>query len=174
VPRRRLRRLYAASLALWERARREHSSPRELGLSIGVGVFAGCTPLYGAHMWVALGLATVLRLNRLWAFVGSRVSFTPVFAWIAFCEIESAHRLRTGEWAPLSPREALSHGRELLADWMLGTLLVGVALGSTVGLIAYGLARCARGHAWGRPPAALSAPAPPPAAARPPSSGSPP
>jgi len=175
VPRPRpwLRRLYAATLDLWERAKREHSSPRELAWSVGVGVFSGCTPFYGAHLWIALGLATLFRLNRLWAFVGSRVSVTPVFAWIAFCEIEGAHRLRTGAWTPLSPRDALGHGRELLGDWMLGTLLIGCALGAAVGVVAYVLARRAPERQL-QPAIALSDSPPTPDAPRPRSSGSPP
>lgn len=139
--RRSLRRFRSVTLQLWERAKREHSTPGELALSVGVGVFAGCTPFYGLHMWVALGLATLFRLNRLWAFVGSRISFTPIFAWIAFCEIESAHRLRTGAWARLAPHDALDHGRELLRDWMIGTPIVGFALGAATALLAYAVAR---------------------------------
>jgi uncharacterized protein (DUF2062 family) len=126
---------------LWERARHEHSTPRELGWSIAVGVFAGCTPFLGLHMWIALAFATVLRLNRLWAFVGSRISFTPLFAFIAFCEIECAHRIRTRTWVPLSPQNALEHGKELLGDWLVGTVLVGGTLGATLGLAAFVAAR---------------------------------
>jgi uncharacterized protein (DUF2062 family) len=131
-----LRRWLETLVGLWERAKNERSTPYELGWAIGVGVFAGCTPFFGFHMWVALALATLLRLNRLWAFVGSRVSFTPLFAFITFCEIESAHLLRTGTWAPLTPHDALDHGKELLADWFLGTILVGVMLGAALGLAA--------------------------------------
>ena len=63
---------------LWERARREHSSPREIGLAVGVGAFVACTPLIGFHLWLALGFATLLKLNRLWAMIGSRLSTTPI------------------------------------------------------------------------------------------------
>ena len=68
--------------------------PREVAWSVAVGVFCGCSPFIGLHMWMALGLATALRLNRLWAFVGSRVSSSILVAWIAFSEVELAHRLR--------------------------------------------------------------------------------
>ncbi len=126
---------------LWERAKREHSSPSEVGWSVAVGVFSGCTPFLGVHMWIALGLATVLRLNRLWAFLGSRVSSNVLFVWIAFSEIEVAHRVRTGAWAPLAPADALDHGRELFGDWLLGALAVGSALAALLGAVAYFLSR---------------------------------
>jgi len=159
--------LAAGLRALWRRALDEHSTPGELGASVAVGVLVACTPLVGAHMWIALALATALRLNRLWAVVGSRASFTPIFVWIAFSEIESGHRLRTGAWAPLRPRDALAHGRELLADWALGTAVVGAAMAVCAGLAAFAVAR-----RWQRLPRATR-PRPSPDVPRRPSSESP-
>jgi len=161
-----LRRLSARDL--WERALREHSTPAEIGLAVAIGVFSACTPFLGAHMWIALALATIFRLNRLWAFIGSRFSFLPVFAWVSFCEIEGAHRLRTGSWVPLAPREALAHGSELFADWLVGTVLVGGTLAAMAGLLAYEAARRWKKRVTGRtlagspPPSSESPPSAPP------------
>jgi uncharacterized protein (DUF2062 family) len=138
-------RLKQAAVALWERARTERSSPRELACSFGLGVFSGCTPAFGFHMWVAIGLASILRLNRLWALLGSRVSFTPLYAWIVFCEIETAHRLRFGTWAPLAWKEAVAHAPQLLGDWLLGVALLGTAAGLVAGCVAYACALRWRG-----------------------------
>lgn len=132
-----LRQAGSRTKRLWELAKREHSTPREVGWSVGLGVFCGCTPFLGLHMWIALGLASLFRLNRLWAFLGSRVSSNVIFAWIAFSEIEAAHRLRTGQWAPLTPRDALTNGRQLVHDWLLGAALVGGLLGAVLGFFAY-------------------------------------
>jgi uncharacterized protein (DUF2062 family) len=125
---------------LFDRARSEHSSPPKVGFSVAAGVFSGCTPFLGLHMWIALGLATIFRLNRLWAFLGSRTPILPVFMWIAFCEIELGHRLRTGSWAAIEPREALTHGPQLFHDWLLGAAFVATTLGALAGLLAYRLA----------------------------------
>ena len=152
---------------LWQRAKREHSTPREVGWSVAVGVFCGCTPFLGLHMWMALGLATVFRLNRLWAFLGSRVSVSVLLAWLAFSEIELAHRVRTGAWMPTTPEEALAHGWQLFGDWLIGAAFVGAALGALLGLVAYGVARRWRPEAVSLTPRKLEAPLPP-------SSGSPP
>jgi uncharacterized protein (DUF2062 family) len=161
-------RLKQGALALWDRARREHSTPREIGCSVGLGVFSGCTPFFGFHMWVAIGLASLFRLNRLWAFLGSRVSFTPLFAVIAFCEIECAHRLRTGAWAALSLQQASAQGWDWLTDWVLGTAIIGTALGLVIGVVAYLAARgftrrtpdAARSPSSESPPTAPPAPTP--------------
>jgi uncharacterized protein len=126
------------------RARREHSTPREMAWSVAIGVFCGTSPFIGLHMWMALGLATVLRLNRLWAFVGSRVSTSILIVWIAFSEIELAHRLRTGAWMALSfdpTAHMLDHGWQVFGDWVLGWTMVGALLATGVGFVAFGAAR---------------------------------
>ena len=168
-----LRRLAGAGLRLWELARKEHCAPHEVGWAVGVGVFVGCTPLVGLHAGVAFVAATVLRLNRLWAIAGSRVSFVPLFALISFAEIQTAHHLRTGEWAELSLRDMAARGAELATDWVVGCVFVGGLLGVAVGCAAYGLAR-----RWGPAPpspprpSSVKTPSVPPAAL-PPSSGFP-
>jgi uncharacterized protein (DUF2062 family) len=136
-----VRRWLRALAGFWERARHEHATPREIGWAVAAGVFSGCTPFVGLHLGIAVGLATLLRLNRLWAALGSRVSFTPLLAGIAFSEIELAHRVRTGAWVPLAPHEALLHGKELLVDWMLGSVPVGALLAGVLGLVARAVAR---------------------------------
>jgi len=126
---------------LWRRAVDEHSTPREVAWSLALGVFCGCTPFVGLHMWIALALATIFRLNRLWAFLGSRVSSNVFFVWIAFAEIELGHRLAAGTWVSLAPREALAHGRELVFDWLLGAAIVGSLLAAIAGVVGYFAAR---------------------------------
>jgi uncharacterized protein (DUF2062 family) len=153
---------------LWRRALYEHASPPEIGWAVALGVFSGCSPLLGLHMWIALALATLFRVNRVWAFVGSRVSSNVFFAWIAFAEIELAHRLRTGGWAPLEPREALAHGRQLITDWFIGAAFVGAALGAALGAAAYlGMRRWRRLNPHTplapQPPTSESRPSAPPA-----------
>jgi uncharacterized protein (DUF2062 family) len=138
-----------------------------MGWSVAIGVFSGCTPFLGLHMWIALALATLFRLNRLWAFIGSRISSNIVFVWIAFVEIELAHHVRTGAWASLAPRDALDHGGQLFGDWLLGSLAVGLALGAALGVVAYFVARrwalSRRRPGEPRPPSSESRPSAPPA-----------
>lgn len=149
-------------LGLFESARREQGSPHKIALSVAAGVFAACTPLWGFHMWIALGLATLFRLNRLWAFLASRLSFGPVFLWITFSEIEVGQRLRTGAWAVLALKDALAHGHELLADWVLGAGIVGGALAALAGIATYPLAVSWRRRAAVLPPTLECPPSAPP------------
>jgi uncharacterized protein (DUF2062 family) len=134
-------RLYARIRAIWLAALREHTSPRELAASVALGVFIGCTPLIGFHGWLGIGAATLLRLNRLWALIGTRISMLLFLPWIILAEVQTSHRLRTGAWAPLSAKDAIEHAREWLLDWCLGTIPVGTFLALALGGVAYGYAR---------------------------------
>ena len=126
--------------ALFEHAKNENSSPRKVGFSVGAGVFVGFTPFIGFHIWIALAVATVCRLNRLWAALGSHASPLPIFVWASFCEIELGHRLRDGSWIALSPQDAFAQRNQLFGDWVLGSSLVATALALVAGLVAYALA----------------------------------
>jgi uncharacterized protein (DUF2062 family) len=153
-----LRRWWKRVRQLWELAKREHATPHQIGWAVGIGAFCGCTPAVGFHGWVAVGAATILRLNRLWAWIGSRISNIVVLPFIVWAEIEIAHWLRTGQTVVLDRHTILKEAHLLLLDWCLGTPIVGVALGLTCGLIAYGISRFRRKPA---PDPSLSSGSPP-------------
>jgi uncharacterized protein len=160
-------RFWQGTRDLWARAKREHSTPREVGWSVAVGVFCGCSPFVGLHMWIALALATALRLNRLWAVVGSRVSMSVFLPWIAFSEIEIGHRLRAGAWMALTPDQVRAHvldqGWRLFGDWLLGSVFFGATLAALLGACAFRAA-----HRWQRVKLRkLEAPLLPPSGSRP-------
>jgi uncharacterized protein (DUF2062 family) len=134
------RRLWDKLKALWRLARSERASPREIGWAVAIGAFAGCTPAVGFHGWVALALATLFRKNRLFAWLGSRVSNILILPFIAFAEVEIAHRFRTGIWVSLELDRALEQAGGLLLDWCLGTIPVGGAIALVLGLGAWAVA----------------------------------
>lgn len=135
------RRLLEHARTLWRLAIRERASPRQIALAVWVGVFVGCTPAIGFHAGVAALAATVVRLSRLWAIIGSRVSNFVMLPWIVLAEIQVAHRLRTGEWTALNTHTVLQHTSELMLDWCIGTLPIGALLATLLGALAYVLAR---------------------------------
>jgi len=144
---------------LWKLAKTERASPPQVAWAVGVGVFAGCTPAVGVHGWVAVGAATLFRLNRLYAFLGSRISSIVILPWIVLAEIQVAHRIRTGSFVALTKKDVLDHAREYLLDWCIGTLPVGGALAAIFALSAYAWAvRRARRERSEQPPAEDPAP----------------
>ncbi len=127
--------------ALWRRAKSERASPAQIGWAVGVGCFLGCSPAIGFHGGLAVAAATVLRLNRLWAWLGSRSSNIFVLPFLAAAEVEVAHRLRTGDWVTLDRAHLLEGAHKLVLDWLLGMIPVGVPLSVLLGALAYAWAR---------------------------------
>lgn len=140
---------------------REHASPSRLALAVGVGALAGSSPLVGLHALVAVGIASLTRLNRVAAFAGSNVSIGPMMPLLFAAELAIGSRLLgialPTTW-PHSPTEAFSGAAKAL--W-IGWLFVGTASAALLGGITYVAAR-ARDR---RAAALLSAPADPPASA---------
>ena len=126
---------------LWHRAKTERASPREVGEAVFLGVFAGCTPAVGIHGWVAFLLATVCKRNRLYAWLGSRVSNFLIMPFIVIAEIQCSRYLRTGKTVELRRETVLDEAPTLLLDWTLGSVLVGIVLGLVIGGLAYLWAR---------------------------------
>jgi uncharacterized protein (DUF2062 family) len=133
---------------LWNRARAEHASPRQIAGAVAVGLLACCSPMLGFHCFIALGLATLFRVNRLWAAVASQASiFGLLRAPIVFAEIELGHYGRTRAWAPLDLRTIVVRAPSLMLDWALGAIpfcLVAAALGGLVTYAALGLVAAIR------------------------------
>lgn len=127
------RRLWEKIKLLYKLAKSERATPREIFWAVFVGVFAGCTPAVGVHGPLALALATLLRKNRLFAWLGSRISNVALLPLIVIAEVQISHRVRTGAWLELDREHVYDKAHELLLDWCLGTIPVGCALGLLVG-----------------------------------------
>ncbi len=147
------RRLWEKLALIWKLAKSERASPREVGWAVFWGVLAGCSPAVSFHGPLAIGLATLLRKNRLWAWIGSRVSNVMILPFIAIGEIQLSHWARTGTFVQLAHDEVFRRAPELLLDWCLGTIPVGVALGAVFGLAAFAWARRRDARATPRAPA---------------------
>jgi uncharacterized protein (DUF2062 family) len=121
---------------LWRRARAENASPPQIAGAVACGLVACCSPMLGFHCFIALGLATLFRVNRLWAAVASQASiFGLLRAPIVFAEIEIGHYARVRSWAPLELSTIVTRAPSLMLDWVLGSIpfcLVIAALGGAV------------------------------------------
>jgi uncharacterized protein (DUF2062 family) len=135
------RRLWEKIKTLWKLAMSERASPREIGWAVAIGAFAGCTPAIGFHGAVAIAIATVFKKNRLFAWLGSRISNMVFLPFIAIAEVQLSHRLRTGAWVTLDQEHAVAQAGTLLLDWCLGTIPVGAFIGFVMGMASWVLAR---------------------------------
>jgi uncharacterized protein len=137
------RRLWQKIKALWLLAKNERAAPMEIFWAVFIGAFAGCTPAVGVHGALAIGLATLFRKNRLFAWLGSRISNMVFLPFIAYAEVQVAHRIRTGEWVEMTVDrdKALVQAAQLLLDWCLGTIPVGIVIGAAVGMLGWAWAK---------------------------------
>lgn len=165
-----LRRLLEKIKLVWKLAKSERATPREIGWAVAIGAFAGCSPAVGLHGPLAMALATLARKNRLFAWLGSRVSNPTILPFIVLAEVQIARWLRTGAFVEITRESILTQAPHLLLDWCLGTVPVGAALAIVMGLASYVVARRRDARARKSREAATTTPAP--AADPPPSSGS--
>lgn len=118
---------------------RNRSHPLKLALAGSLGVFLGTLPLIGCHTIVILYLASYFRLNKMLAITTSQICMPPIVP--AIC-IETGYYLRYGRFLTLDNASSfLSNasfldlgymGAQRLAEWFLGSLLVGPALAAIV------------------------------------------
>lgn len=134
-------RLWQRLKLLWKLAKSERAASREIGWAVALGVFAGCTPAVGFHGGLALALATIFRKNRLFCWIGSRVSNVLTLPFVAYAQVQVAHWLRTGAFLDVDRRQILEHWTDVVLDWILGTIPVGGGLSLLLGLAAYGWAK---------------------------------
>src|SRR5689334_12996742 len=90
-----LRRLYMT-------LRTEHRTPGKVAFGVGVGVFVGCSPLWGLHFPLCVLLATIFRLNRMIVYAGAYAGNPLTAAPILFAELQIGHRLLHHAWLPVT------------------------------------------------------------------------
>ncbi len=96
---------------------KSHHSTREISIALGLGVWIGCTPLYGLHTVVAGFLSFIFRLNFIYAWIGTNISIPPL--------------------VPLLLLGALAIGKHFHTNWVFGSILFGAALGLSIGVITF-------------------------------------
>jgi len=135
-----LRRLYMT-------LRTEHRTPGKVAFGVGVGVFVGCSPLWGLHFPLCVLLATIFRLNRMIVYAGAYAGNPLTAAPILFAELQIGHRLLHHAWLPvtLADVETLGLGGVVL-NLIVGSVVIGSALGALAGLLAWAIAKSSSHH----------------------------
>ena len=114
---------------------REHSSALQLASAAWMGIFLGALPLIACHTVVILYVCHRLHLNKLAAVTASQLCMPPVVP--VLC-IQVGFFIRHGSflWTINWDTMVLQiHYR--LWEWLLGSLLLGPALGFFVGALVY-------------------------------------
>lgn len=135
-----LRRLYMT-------LRTEHRTPGKVGAGVGVGVFVGCSPLWGIHFPVAYLLAKLFRLNRMIVYAAAYIGNPLTVGPILFSEVQLGHLLLHGSWLPITLSDVEHLGFwGIFTDLLSGSVVFGLAMGSLLGSAAYFIARAGSHH----------------------------
>ena len=66
---------------------RGSGSPRRVGLSVGLGLFIGCLPLYGFHLPLCLVVCIPFGLDAVLAYVAANISNPLVAPFLVLSEV---------------------------------------------------------------------------------------
>ena len=114
---------------------RRNTSPKQLALSAGLGVFLGSLPLIACQTLTILMTASYFRLSKFAALGTSQLCIPPIVP--ALC-IELGYFVRHGRFlTEISFRTLGYQGLERIYEWIIGALILGPALGVLIGGIVY-------------------------------------
>lgn len=131
------------------RLRTEGGSPGRQAAAVAMGVFVGCSPLYGLHLALCLVLGRLLGLNRIKAYLAAQIGNPLTAPFLVTAELALGRLLRGGDLAALAPSRLPRLGVAALgADLVLGSLVIGIALAAVAALATLLTLRASR-----RPPA---------------------
>ena len=126
---------------LW-RSLRGSPSPARAGLSVGIGLFIGCLPLYGLHLPLCLALCLPFGLDSVLAYLAANISNPLLAPLLIFIEVELGSWLLSGHWVAFNLETARRTGAAGFAlQVLLGGLVLGAALGLVGGVCAAAVAR---------------------------------
>jgi uncharacterized protein (DUF2062 family)/trans-aconitate methyltransferase len=129
--------------------RTEGAGPGREALAIGLGLFVGCSPLYGFHLLLCAGIGWCLGLNRLKMYLAANISNPLMAPLLLLTELQAGAWLRRGQLHSLTLDtvrnvDPWSFGADLIA----GSVALGGLLGLAGGLATYLLLRSGGGDPW--------------------------
>lgn len=114
-------------------------SNAKLAKSIALGLFIGVTPIWGWQIVTTIGLAHLFKLNKFIAVTASNISLPPMLPFIIFLSYFIGSFAMGTSLASMeySPGAALQWIKENLVQYLLGSLILGVALAAVFGSLSY-------------------------------------
>ena len=126
---------------------RQEGSPGQRSRGLAAGVFAGCFPFFGLQTLLGVALASLLRGNRILAAAGTWISnpftYVPLY-WFNYTigkrlleEPDGFDALPGGAASSVPWNDVWSLGWTVARCVLLGSTLVGLALGTGLGLLCW-------------------------------------
>ena len=108
----------------------EGLDPGRAAAAVFIGVFIAIVPIYGFQSLVAIGLATILRLNKPLTFGATFVNNPLLQPFLVVSSLELGHYLLEGrQWSIPAGGITAATLRAQLSAWLVGSLVLGVLAG---------------------------------------------
>jgi uncharacterized protein (DUF2062 family) len=135
--------------------RTEGDSPARQAAAVALGIFIGCTPLYGLHLALCVVCARLLGLNRIKTYIAAHISTPLLMPFLLFFEVQTGRLVRRRPLLSIRPSQVPAHWHwdwRHLALWqwkswidlVVGSAVLGAVLAALLGLVTFLLVRRAR------------------------------
>ncbi|MFV2072281.1 MAG: DUF2062 domain-containing protein [Thermoanaerobaculales bacterium] len=118
----------------------EGQAPGAQAAAVGLGVFIGCIPLFGSHIFIVLLVASLARLSRVRMYAATWVSNPVLAPALVWAELQVGHMVLHGRMA--------THSLQQLSELGVGGFGWALAVGSMVLGAVLGIAAAAVVWAW--------------------------
>ncbi|MEW6366661.1 MAG: DUF2062 domain-containing protein [Acidobacteriota bacterium] len=116
----------------------EGLQPRRAAAAAFLGVFVGVVPIYGLQSLVAIGLAIVLRLNKPLTYAATFINNPFLQPFLILFSVQTGYALLHGSFINMSLSDVQAVGvAGFLWSWVLGSIVLGVALGLAAAVPVY-------------------------------------
>jgi len=130
--------------------RTESNTPTGHALSIAVGTLIGSFPVYGFHLPICVVVGWVLRLNRVEMYLATNINNPFVAPFLVFIEVQLGSLVLRNQFHQLSLDAVRSIDlAAVLAEVVVGSVVLGLFLGTILGAATYRLARVVSGDEFG-------------------------
>lgn len=138
--------IYPYMLVRWmKRTLTQKEPPSKTASAVAIGVMMSVMPIWGFQMLATIGLAHVLKLNKVVAVAFSNASLPPFIPFIVYGSLSIGTAV-TGAQAPADLTEAsMDVVKDSAVAYAVGAAILGLLLGGVTWPVAYGFARIVKG-----------------------------
>jgi uncharacterized protein (DUF2062 family) len=130
----------------------EGGSPARQATAVALGIFIGCTPLYGLHLTLCVIFARLLGVNRVKTYLAAHISTPLLMPFLLFFEVQTGRLVRGKPLLSLRPSQVPERWRwdshhlafwhwKSWADLVAGSIVLGLVLAAVLGIATYFLVR---------------------------------
>ncbi|BBO93113.1 DUF2062 domain-containing protein [Desulfosarcina ovata] len=123
-------------IRIWRRLTRIQGAPREIALGFSLGIMIGMTPFWGTHVFLSLGLASLLGWSRISAIAGVNITnvvtaplIYPLNYWVGIRLVGFSEGARWPAHLDASGMlELITQSPRVLADLSIGGIILAIPL----------------------------------------------